>query len=153
MFLKVCAASFGDKHERAGGCDLDAVTKLDRELAAQDIEELIFFSVDVQRWAEIRSAWAKADRSRAPTPLSGRHLLSAEPGRRLMTFVQALLDLGYAEGQNISIEWRFSEGNAERFAGLAQELSRLDVDLIVAISTPAALAAKQATQTIPIVML
>lgn len=71
----------------------------------------------------------------------------------LQSFLQALAEAGYAEGKNLSIEWRYSQGDAERFVGLAEELSRSDVDLIVAISTPAALAAKQATQTIPIVML
>src|SRR5262245_32713370 len=50
------------------------------------------------------------------------------------------------------LEWRYSEGKAERFADLAAELVRQNVDLIVAVSTPAALAAKHATQTIPIVM-
>ena len=75
------------------------------------------------------------------------------PSPTVETFLQALRDLGHAEGQDISIEWRYSEGHAEHFADLAADLSGLDLDLIVAISTPAALAAKQATQTIPIVML
>jgi len=50
------------------------------------------------------------------------------------------------------MEWRYSEGKAERFADLAAELIRSQVDVIVAMSTPAALAAKHATQTIPIIM-
>jgi putative ABC transport system substrate-binding protein len=75
------------------------------------------------------------------------------PSPTLETFLQGLRDLGYEEGRNLSIEWRYSKGDAERFVDLATELSRLDVDLIVTISTPAALAAKQATQTVPIVML
>lgn len=67
-------------------------------------------------------------------------------------FLQGLRDLGYVDGHNVAIEWRYSEGRAERFADLAAELVRLQVDLIVTVSTPAALAAKQATQSIPIVM-
>jgi len=67
-------------------------------------------------------------------------------------FLQGLRDLGYVEGQNIAIEWRFSEGRADRFPDLAAELVRLQVDLIVSVSTPAALAAKRATQTTPVVM-
>jgi putative ABC transport system substrate-binding protein len=63
-----------------------------------------------------------------------------------------LRDLGYDEGQNLEIEWRYSEGKAERFPELANELVDLDVELIVAMSTPAALAAKKATSKVPIVM-
>jgi putative ABC transport system substrate-binding protein len=74
------------------------------------------------------------------------------PSTALNLLLQELRTLGYAEGQNIAIEWRYSEGRAERFADLAAELVALKVDVIVTMSTPAALAAKQATQTIPIVM-
>src|SRR5215510_7909948 len=74
------------------------------------------------------------------------------PSSTLDILLQGLRDLGYVEGQNLVIEWRYSEGKAERFADLAAELVRQNVDLIVAVSTPAALAAKHATQTIPIVM-
>jgi putative ABC transport system substrate-binding protein len=62
-----------------------------------------------------------------------------------------LKDLGWVEGQNIVIEWRFAGGRAERLPDLAAELVRLQVDLIVVPSTPPALAAKNATKTIPIV--
>jgi putative tryptophan/tyrosine transport system substrate-binding protein len=65
-------------------------------------------------------------------------------------FRQGLRDLGYIEGQNIVVEHRYAEGVAE-FPNLAKELVRLKVDVIVASSTPAALAANKATQTIPIV--
>ena len=58
-------------------------------------------------------------------------------------------DLGWVEGQNIVIEWRFAGGRAERLPDLAAELVRLRVDLIVVPSTPTALAAKNATKTIP----
>ena len=60
--------------------------------------------------------------------------------------------LGYIEGQNIRFEFRSDEGQASRLPGLAAELVRLKVDLIVAWFTPAALAAKQATTEIPVVM-
>jgi putative ABC transport system substrate-binding protein len=73
-----------------------------------------------------------------------------EAGRR------ALRELGYVEGQNIAIEYRFGGGRAggaaERLPQLAAELVRLNVDVIVAVGDPAIYAAKQATTTIPIVM-
>jgi putative tryptophan/tyrosine transport system substrate-binding protein len=69
---------------------------------------------------------------------------------------EALLDglreRGYIEGQNLVFERRFSEGNVERFAEFAAELVRLRVDLIIVPTTPAALAAKHAAQTVPIVI-
>jgi len=67
-------------------------------------------------------------------------------------FRQGLHDLGYVEGQNIVLEYRWAEGRAERLPDLAVELVNLKVDVIVAGGTPAPLAAKHATRTIPIVM-
>jgi putative tryptophan/tyrosine transport system substrate-binding protein len=67
-------------------------------------------------------------------------------------FKLGLKELGYDEGRNLAIEYRSSEGRAERFPDLARELVRLNVDLIVTRGTPAALAAKSATSTIPVVM-
>ena len=64
---------------------------------------------------------------------------------------QALQGLGYVEGQNVTYEARFAEGKTERLPGLAAELVRLKVDVIVAQGGPAAVAAKQATATIPII--
>ncbi len=81
--------------------------------------------------------------------LGGPTRESAEPFVR--EFQRGLRDLGWVEGQNIVIEWRFAGGRAQRLAELAAELVRLRVDLIVVPSTPTALAAKNATQTIPIV--
>ena len=65
---------------------------------------------------------------------------------------QGLRDLGYVEGQNIAFEYRPTEGRRERLPDLAAELLRLKVDVIVTYGTPGTLAAKQATTTIPIVM-
>jgi putative tryptophan/tyrosine transport system substrate-binding protein len=66
--------------------------------------------------------------------------------------LEALRDRGYVEGRNLTVEWRFSEGDGERWLPLAKELVALKVDVIVCGTTPAALAAKQATSTIPIVI-
>src|SRR5215510_8244200 len=74
------------------------------------------------------------------------------PTPRWDALLDGLRERGYREGQNLVFERRFSEGKAERFPELAAELVRLRVDLILVITTPAALAAKHATQTIPIVM-
>jgi putative tryptophan/tyrosine transport system substrate-binding protein len=66
---------------------------------------------------------------------------------------EGLRELGYVEGQNISFEFRSAEGKLDRLPGLASELVRLKVDVIVALYVPCALAAKQATRDIPIVIL
>jgi putative tryptophan/tyrosine transport system substrate-binding protein len=67
-------------------------------------------------------------------------------------FRQGLRDLGYIEGETFVIEYRSSDGRDERYPALAAELVRLKVDVIVTRGTPAALAAKQATATIPVVI-
>jgi putative ABC transport system substrate-binding protein len=67
-------------------------------------------------------------------------------------FRQGLRDLGYVEGRTIVIEYRWGEGSDERFPRLAADLARLGADVIVAWGTPATIAAKNATNTIPIVM-
>jgi putative ABC transport system substrate-binding protein len=67
-------------------------------------------------------------------------------------FRQGLRELGWVEGRNITLEYRFAEGRLDRLPDLAADLVRLKVDLILAASTPPALAAKSATRTIPIVM-
>ena len=77
-------------------------------------------------------------------PDSLPHLINA--------FKQGLRDHGYVEGQNVLLELRYAEAQAERLPILAAELVRLKVDVIVAIPNPAIDALKQATQTIPIVM-
>jgi putative ABC transport system substrate-binding protein len=60
--------------------------------------------------------------------------------------------LGYVEGQNLEIVYRFAAGQAERYPGLAAELVALPVEVIVALGTPASVAAKRATEAIPIVV-
>jgi ABC-type uncharacterized transport system substrate-binding protein len=66
-------------------------------------------------------------------------------------FRQGLRDLGYIEGRNVVIEYRDAEGKSERLPALAAELVALNVDVLQVGGTPQALAAKQATKTIPIV--
>src|SRR5712691_812921 len=75
---------------------------------------------------------------------SDRHLVEA--------FQQGLRDLGYVEGQNLVIEWRWAEGSQERLPDLAAELVRLQVEVIVAGGSNVIRAAQHATRTIPIVM-
>jgi putative ABC transport system substrate-binding protein len=67
-------------------------------------------------------------------------------------FLEGMRALGYVEGQNLVLEYRGAEGLYERFPALAAELVRLKVDVLMVPNTPAALAAKHATTTIPIVM-
>jgi len=68
------------------------------------------------------------------------------------TFRQSLRSLGYVEGQNLVVEWRYAQGRDDRLPDLAAELVRLKADVIVADVTLAVRAAMQATSTIPIVM-
>jgi len=75
-----------------------------------------------------------------------------DPNAQVLAFRQGLRDLGYIEGQNLVIEYRWAEGREERLPALAAELVRLPVDVLVAASAPAARAAQQATTTIPIVI-
>jgi putative ABC transport system substrate-binding protein len=72
---------------------------------------------------------------------------------RLERFRAGLRDLGYIEGKNSFIDFRWAEGNYARLAEFAAELVRLKVDLLATYGTPATLAAKQATTTVPIVMI
>jgi hypothetical protein len=79
---------------------------------------------------------------------------STAPGIALLSdaFRQELRNLGWIEGKNITLEYRFSEGNTGRLADLAADLVRLNVDLIVTTGAPPVREAKKATTTIPIVM-
>ena len=67
-------------------------------------------------------------------------------------FLKGMRELGYVEGKNLVVEWRFADGKFERMPGLAAELVQLKVDVIVAAASPAIGAAQKATTTIPIVM-
>ena len=67
-------------------------------------------------------------------------------------FRLGLRDLGYTDGRNIALEWRWAEGKGDRFSAFAVELVQMRVDLIVTTGTQATGAAKQATGSIPIVM-
>ncbi|HVE49837.1 MAG TPA: ABC transporter substrate-binding protein [Casimicrobiaceae bacterium] len=66
-------------------------------------------------------------------------------------FPRRLRELGYIEGENIAIEWRYAGGDYDRIAGMADELVRMNVDVLLALGPPVALAAQKATATIPIV--
>jgi putative ABC transport system substrate-binding protein len=68
------------------------------------------------------------------------------------SFREGLRELGYEEGRNIAIEYRWADGQYERFAALVTELIAAKVDVIVTAGTPAALAVKKATSTVPLVM-
>jgi putative ABC transport system substrate-binding protein len=76
----------------------------------------------------------------------------SSPSPNLEAFRQGLRDLGYIEGQNIVIEFRSAEGKPDRVPSLVAELVQLKVDVLVSQATSGILAAKQATKTIPIVM-
>src|SRR5262250_1174345 len=80
--------------------------------------------------------------------------LGADPSiesNRVAAFVQRLRELGWIDGRNLAIEYRWAEGHNERYAENAAELARLKVDVIVTSATPPTVAAKQATAVIPIV--
>ena len=76
----------------------------------------------------------------------------AAESRRLEFFRQGLRELGYIEGKNLIIEYRYAEGRPERLPALAEELVRLKVDIIVTDTAASARGARKATSTIPIVM-
>jgi len=70
-----------------------------------------------------------------------------------MSFQREFNKLGYVEGNNVTFEYRYAEGKLDRLPALADDVVRLKVDVIIAPNTPAAVAAKNATQTIPIVFI
>jgi putative ABC transport system substrate-binding protein len=101
------------------------------------------------------AAWPLAVRAQEAEKIPRIGYLSPRTRLSLVdrSFLQALHGLGYVEGKNISIEYRFAGGKFKRLPGLAAELVQLNVDVIVTVVTQASLAAKAATKTIPVVML
>jgi ABC-type uncharacterized transport system substrate-binding protein len=102
------------------------------------------------------AAWPLAARAQQPERLRRIGMLMAVANNalgqaRTKVFQQELERLGWTAGRNLLIEYRWAEGRAERYADIAAEFVRLNVDVIVAEGTPATLAAKQATSVIPIV--
>src|SRR5687768_7859091 len=73
------------------------------------------------------------------------------PSGTTLAFLQGLREIGYLEGQDIAIEYRWADGDLSRLPGLTTELLQLNVDVILAAGSPAALAAKSVTSTVPIV--
>ena len=84
-------------------------------------------------------------------PRLGLLVSSSSDSPRRDAFLQGLRDLGYVEGKNITIEYRYTEGELDRLPDLAAELVRLNVDVIVTAAISSVRAAKKATATIPIV--
>ena len=101
--------------------------------------------------AAVRPLAAHAQQPMMPT-IGALVIGNINPEQFWREFRQGLRDLGYVEGQNIRFEFRSAEGHLDRLPELAAELVRLKVDIIVTWFTPTAVAAKQATHEIPIVM-
>jgi len=102
------------------------------------------------------AAWPFAARAQQAGKQPTIGFLGAAPSiesQRIAAFVQRLRELGWIDGRNLAIEYRWAEGRNERYTEIAAELVRLKVDVIVTVATPATLAAKQATTVIPIVFL
>jgi putative ABC transport system substrate-binding protein len=103
------------------------------------------------------AAWPLAADAQAPRNIPRLCFLTFDPGtlqsNRFGAFFQGLRDLGYANGQNIAIEYLSAEGNGERFPALAAECLRSKADVIAVSTTPAAQAVMAATRTIPIIMI
>jgi putative ABC transport system substrate-binding protein len=100
------------------------------------------------------AAWPFAATAQQPKKIYRIGYLAMGPGiePRDEAFRQRLGELGYVDGKNVVIEWRFTQGRPERAPGFAAELVRLKVDCIVATGVPSVRAAKEATNTIPIVI-
>jgi len=100
----------------------------------------------------VAAAWPLAARAQQGERVRTIGILASQSLPPIHRFARKLRDYGYVEGQNIRLLSRFTEGRDDRYPVMAAELAALPVDLIVTWGTPAALAAKQATSTIPVVM-
>ena len=98
------------------------------------------------------AGWPIAARAQQPVKNVRIGVLGTSSLPPLQRLFRKLPEYGYVEGRNLRLEMRFAEGRDDRYPALAAELVALPVDVIVTWGTPAALAAKQATTTIPIVM-
>ena len=102
------------------------------------------------------AGWPLAPRAQPAGKIYRLGVLEAIPAASNMANLEGLRrglrNRGYVEGRNLVIEYRSADGNPERFADLAADLARLKVDIIVTRGTPATVAAKHATETIPLVM-
>jgi ABC-type uncharacterized transport system substrate-binding protein len=97
-------------------------------------------------------AWPLAARAQQAMPVVGYlHPAWAVPPYLLTILRKTLSEAGYVEGRSLAVEYRFAEGQYDRLPALAAELVRRHVTVIIALNTPAAVAAKAATATIPIV--
>jgi ABC-type uncharacterized transport system substrate-binding protein len=97
-------------------------------------------------------AWPLAARAQQSERVHTIGILASQSLPPIQRFARKLRDYGYVEGQNLRLVSRFAEGRDERYPVMAAELAAMPVDLIVTWGTPAALAAKQATTSIPVVM-
>jgi len=96
------------------------------------------------------AVWPIAARAQQGVHVVG--ILAPQPLPPIERFVRKLREYGYVEGENLRLVRRFSEGHDDRFPALAVELTAVPVGMIVTWGTPAAVAAKQATSSIPVVM-
>jgi putative ABC transport system substrate-binding protein len=98
------------------------------------------------------ATWPLAAQAQRSHPMRRIGILADEQWPPIDSLKQGLRMLGYVEGQNLEIVYRFAAGQAERYPALAAELVALPVEVIVALGTPASVAAKRATEAIPIVV-
>ena len=105
------------------------------------------------------AAWPLAAHAQQPAKLPRVAFVGAGPpvsrlveGPVARAFIEGLRALGYVEGKNLVLEWRSAEGRYERFPEIFRELASSNVDVIVTVTTAGTRAAKEVTQTIPIVM-
>ena len=99
------------------------------------------------------AAWPLVARAQQPGKIRRIGFIAHRNEKFYDLLFQRLRELGYTEGQNLIVERRYAEGRAERFQDFAAEMVRLKVDAVIVVTTPAALAVRNATTTIPIIHL